>query len=55
MTTMYKIMVTKETVVDLASEDEAKQIADILLSRENVANFAGHLTIAYSDYQKMEA
>lgn len=51
MTTTYRIIITKETILDLTSEDEAKQVADILLSRENSPNFAGHVTISYSDYE----
>jgi hypothetical protein len=54
MTKLYKIKVVKETFVDLRNEDEAKQVADLLLGREDTSNFAGHTTIAYSDYEIME-
>lgn len=55
MTTLYKIKITKETLLDLETENEAKQIADLLLSREDTINFAGHITIAYSDYELVNA
>lgn len=51
MTILYKIKVTKETYLDLNNEDEVKQVADLLLSREDKYNFAGSTTVAYSDYE----
>jgi hypothetical protein len=55
MTTFYKIKVTKETVVDLKNDNEAKQVAELLLSREDKFNFAGFTTIAYSDYEMVNS
>jgi hypothetical protein len=55
MTAQYKIIITKQTIVDLESENEAKQVAELLAGREMAPNFAGHMVFISSDYELIKA
>lgn len=51
MSNLYKIKIVKETVLDLDSENEAKQVAEILTMREVNHDFLGHVCMIRSDYE----
>jgi hypothetical protein len=51
--TKYKIKIINETVLDLDSISEAKQIADLLEAREFIPNFLGNVIYTYSEIEKM--
>ena len=51
MVTKYKITITKETILELASENEAKQVAEMLASRETNLPTLGGFSYTYSDYE----
>jgi hypothetical protein len=53
-TTKFKIKVVNETVLDLVSLNEAKQIADILEERNSIPTFLGNLSYTYSEIEKVE-
>lgn len=54
MTTVkYKIKIINETVLDLDSINEAKQIADLLEARDFVPNFLGNVIYTYSEIEKI--
>lgn len=53
-TAKYKIRIINETILDLASVNEAKQVADIIESRQSVSNFLGNLTYTYSEIEKVD-
>tara|TARA_B100002019_G_scaffold73910_1_gene63842 strand:- start:6301 stop:6474 length:174 start_codon:yes stop_codon:yes gene_type:complete len=52
-TNQYKIKVVKETVVDLKSDIEAEQVAEMLACREDNTPAFGYMTLVYSDYEKI--
>lgn len=47
----YRIKITKETILNLESENEAKQVAELLSSREVKHDFIGNVCIVHSDYE----
>lgn len=51
----YKIKVIKETLVDLDSELEAEQVAEMLANREVRDRTFGSMVLIYSDYEKVPA
>lgn len=51
MQSKYKIKVTKETILELDSEFEAQQIADMFAERETLSNFIGNRTFVSCDYE----
>lgn len=53
-TTKYKIRVINETIVDDVSLNEAKQIADILETRNGIDKFVGKVCITYSEVEKID-
>lgn len=53
MAESYRIIVTKETILELESEFEAQQIADLLATRETNKNSIGGVTLIKSDYHLM--
>lgn len=54
MTTVkYKIKVVNETILDLVSINEAKQIADILEQRNAIPTFLGNIAYTYSEIEKV--
>lgn len=55
MTKQYKIKIVKETFIDLESDREAEQVADLLASRENKSVGIGTLTFVYADYEPVPA
>lgn len=53
-TTKYRVKIINEAVFDDISVDEAKQLADILESRNAISRFAGVLTYTYSEIEKVD-
>jgi hypothetical protein len=54
MTTVkYKIKIINETILDLNSLNEAKQVADMLENRDTVPNFLGNIIYTYSEIEKV--
>lgn len=51
MSNQYRIKIVKETVLDLDSENEAKQVAELLSLREVKQDFLGHICMIRSDYE----
>jgi hypothetical protein len=51
-TTKFKIKVINETILDLTSMNEAKQIADILEERNSIPTFLGNISYTYSEIEK---
>jgi hypothetical protein len=51
-TTKFKIKVINETILDLTSMNEAKQIADILEERNAIPTFLGNISYTYSEIEK---
>jgi hypothetical protein len=50
-TNRYKIKVIKETILDLDSDQEAEQIAELYASRETGSKMLGGVAFVYSDYE----
>ncbi len=53
-TTKFKIRVINETVLDLISLNEAKQIADILEERNAIPTFLGNIAYTYSQIEQVQ-
>jgi len=53
-TTKFKIKVINETILELESLNEAKQIADLLEERNSISNFIGNISYTYSEIEKFE-
>lgn len=51
MHSKYRIKVTKEMMLELESELEAQQVAEIIADRESGMSFAGNLALVYCDYE----
>jgi hypothetical protein len=51
----YKIKVIKETVIELDSDIEAEQVAEILAEREVRNRAFGSTLFIYSDFEKIPA
>jgi len=51
----YKIKVVKEVFMDLDSDAEAEQIAEMLVSREVGSKMLGSVAFVYSDYELVSA
>jgi hypothetical protein len=54
ITTKFKIKVINETILELESLSEAKQIADLLEERNSISNFIGNISYTYSEIEKFE-
>lgn len=52
--TRFKIKVINETILELDTLNEAKQIADMLEERNAISNFLGNVTLTYSEIEKIE-
>ena len=52
--TKYKVRIINETLFDDVTVDEAKQLADILESRNSISRFLGVLTYTYSEIEKVD-
>lgn len=51
----YKIKVVKEIFMDLDSDTEAEQIAEMFVSREVGSKMLGSVAFVYSDYELVSA
>ena len=51
----YKIKVVKEIFMDLESDTEAEQIAEMFVSREVGTKMLGSVAFVYSDYELVPA
>ncbi len=51
MSNHYKITVTKELILNLDSENEAKQVAEMLSLREIKHDFVGNVCLVHSGYE----
>lgn len=47
----YLIQITKDTVVELESEIEAQQVAEMIADRESCNGFMGLVSTVKSDYR----
>jgi hypothetical protein len=54
ITTKFKIKVINETILELESLSEARQIADLLEERNSISNFIGNISYTYSEIEKFE-
>lgn len=52
--TKYKVKIINETLFDDITLNEAKQLADLLESRNSVSRFLGVLTYTYSEIEKVD-
>lgn len=52
--TKFKIKVINETILELETLNEAKQIADMMEERNSISNFLGNITYTYSEIEKIE-
>ena len=52
--TKYKVRIINETLLDDVSIDEAKQVADLLESRNAISRFLGLLTYTYSEIERVD-
>lgn len=52
--TKFKVRIINETLFDDVTVDEAKQLADILESRNSISRFLGVLTYTYSEIEKVD-
>lgn len=52
--TKFKIKVINETILELDTLNEAKQIADMMEERNAIPNFLGNITLTYSEIEKIE-
>ena len=52
METKYKVKVINETYINALSDNEAKQIAEILITRQSTASLLGHDVFTYSEIEK---
>jgi len=51
----YKIKVVKEIFMDLESDTEAEQVAEMFVSREVGTKMLGSVAFVYSDYELVPA
>lgn len=49
--TKFKIKVINETILELETLNEAKQIADMMEERNAISNFIGNITYTYSEIE----
>lgn len=49
----FKIKVVNETILELTSLNEAKQIADLLEERNAIPTFLGNVYYTYSEIEKV--
>jgi hypothetical protein len=52
MATKFLLRVIKDVYVDLKSDDEANQVAELLASRESHDSFLGNMTSVYTEVHR---